>query len=189
MLTDMNSYPFLDSKLQILSDAELGDIVRPVRRSRIIDISNSPYVPARELRAKLDYLLVVGELDGGLPILRHNALRGLIPVPDLEFALDNIEDEENTLCLMTLDASWGVSTSNGEAGTQRVDFSQYIDPVCVLLGTMKNETCLVYSDTDQLCLRLLSPSTSTHPSTWFTNALPSWDCGIYVYSTKGSMLA
>lgn len=129
MLTDMNSYPFLDSKQQVLSDAELGDIVRPVRASRLIDISNSPFIPARELRAKLEYLLMAGELDGGLPILRHNILRGLIPVPDLEFALDNLENEENTLCLMALDESWTTTGDDGETETQRVDFGQYIDPV------------------------------------------------------------
>lgn len=129
MLTDMNSYPFLDNKHQILSDAELGDIVRPVRKSSLIDISNSPFVPARELRAKLEYLLIAGELDSGLPILRDSVLCGLIPAPELEFALDNLEDEENTLCLMTMDASWVADASDDETEAGRVDFSQYIDPV------------------------------------------------------------
>ncbi len=50
----MNSYPFLSSKLQPLSDAELGDIVRPPHKGRIIDISNSPFVSASELRRKLE---------------------------------------------------------------------------------------------------------------------------------------
>jgi chloride channel 3/4/5 len=125
----MNSYPFLDNKIQVVSDAELGDIVRPVRKSRIIDISDSPFVPATELRSKLQTLLMAGELDSGLPILRHDILSGLIPAPDLEYALDNLEDEENTLCLMGLDTMSVLSDSEDEE-VSRVDFGRYIDPVC-----------------------------------------------------------
>ncbi|KAH8425510.1 uncharacterized protein LDX57_003261 [Aspergillus melleus] len=128
LLTDMNSYPFLDNKIQVMSDAALGDIVRPVRKSRVIDISDSPFVPATELRSKLQNLLVAGELDSGLPILRDNILTGLIPAPELEFALDDLEDEDNTLCLMALDASSVLSDGEGDE-TDHVDFGQYIDPV------------------------------------------------------------
>lgn len=129
----MNSYPFLDNKLQTLSDAELGDIVRPVRKNRIIDISSSPWVPVTELRAKLENLLMAGELDSGLPILRHGVLAGLIPAPDLEYALDNVVEEENALCLMTTDASsFGGSEDEDDGTADRVDFTRYIDPVCHL---------------------------------------------------------
>lgn len=128
----MNSYPFLDSKLQPVSDAELGDIVRPVRKDRIIDISNSPFVPAMELRSKLEHLLMAGELDSGLPILRDGILTGLIPAPDLEFALDTLgEDEENTICLMSMDTSIAVYDSENEDAVQE-DFTRYIDPVSSL---------------------------------------------------------
>lgn len=125
----MNSYPFLDNKLQTLTDAELGDIVRPIRKSRLIDISGSPWVPATELRAKLENLLVAGELDNGLPILRYGVLAGLIPAPDLEYALDNIHDEENTLCLMYMDSSVVGSDDDDDGTADRVDFARYIDPV------------------------------------------------------------
>lgn len=124
----MNSYPFLSNKHQPMSDAVLGDIVRPVRKSRVIDISESPFVPATELRDKLQHLLVAGELDGGLPILRDNVLSGLIPAPDLEFALDNLEDEENTLCLMSMDPSAVVYDSEDD-NMYRIDFMRYIDAV------------------------------------------------------------
>lgn len=127
----MNSYPFLDNKIQVVSDAALGDIVRPVRKSRVIDISDSPFVAATELRSKLQNLLVAGELDSGLPILRDNILTGLIPAPELEFALDDLEDEDNTLCLMALDSSSVLSDSEDEV--DHVDFGQYIDPVRLLL--------------------------------------------------------
>lgn len=124
----MNSYPFLSNKHQPMSDAVLGDIVRPVRKSRVIDISHSPFIRATELREKLEHLLLAGELDGGLPILRTNVLSGLIPAPDLEYALDNLDDEENTLCLMSMDSS-AVSYSDDDNDVDRVDFMRYIDPV------------------------------------------------------------
>ena len=128
----MNSYPFLDNKLRILSDAELGDIVRPFRKTSVIDISTSPLVAASELRYKLDRLLMNGELDGAMPLLRHNnVLHGLIAAPELEFALDNLQDEENTLCLMTTDSSWLANPDDRDNEVDWVDFAQYIDPVCI----------------------------------------------------------
>jgi chloride channel 3/4/5 len=106
----------------------LGDIVRPIRRSRLIDITESPLIPARELRSKLQHLLMAGELDSGLPILRDGVLIGLIPAPDLEYALDSLEDEDRTSCLMATDTSSVVSDTDDE-DTLQVDFTKYIDPV------------------------------------------------------------
>lgn len=126
----MNSYPFLDSKLQPLSDAELGDIVRPLRKDRIIDISSSAFVAATELRSKLENLLMAGELDSGLPILRDGILTGMIPAPDLEFGLDILgEDEDHTICLMSMDSSVAIYDSENEDIVQE-DFTRFIDPVC-----------------------------------------------------------
>ncbi|KAJ5751997.1 hypothetical protein N7520_008914 [Penicillium odoratum] len=152
-LTDMNAYPFLDSKLQPLSDAELGDIVRPVRENRIIDISNSPFVAATELRLKLEHLLMAGEIDSGLPILREGVLAGLIPAPDLEFALDTLEDEANTLCLMAMDASIAVYDSDNE-DTLQEDFTRYIDPAPIALD-VHSPIDLVYQCFAKLGLRYL----------------------------------
>lgn len=155
LLTDMNSYPFLDNKLQTLSDAELGDIVRPVRKNRIIDISSSPWVPVTELRAKLENLLMAGELDSGLPILRHGVLAGLIPAPDLEYALDNVVEEENALCLMTTDASsFGGSEDEDDGTADRVDFTRYIDPAPIALD-IHSPIDLVYQCFAKLGLRYL----------------------------------
>ena len=86
-------------------------------------------MPATELRAKLGHLLLSGELDSGLPILRHGVLTGLIPAPDLEYALDNVLDEDNTLCLMCMDTSSIVAVDD-DGTADRVDFTRYIDPVC-----------------------------------------------------------
>ncbi|KGO73783.1 Cystathionine beta-synthase, core [Penicillium italicum] len=154
LLTDMNSYPFLDSKLQPTTDAELGDIVRPVRKNRIIDISRSPLVSATDLRLKLEHLLMAGELDGGLPILRDGVIAGLIPAPDLEYALDTLEDEEErTICLMAMDTSAAFSDSDNEdAGP--VDFRQYIDPAPIALD-IHSPIDLVYQCFAKLGLRYL----------------------------------
>ncbi|PGG99911.1 hypothetical protein AJ80_09266 [Polytolypa hystricis UAMH7299] len=155
LLTDMNSYPFLDNKLLPATDMELGEIVPRVRRNRIIDISNSPLVPATELRQKLNVLLKAGELDGGLPILRNNILVGLIPVPKLEFALDSLEHEDEALCLMSMDPSlvdW--TDPEDEHGTSPTDFTPYIDPSPVALD-VHSPINLVYQCFVKLGLRYM----------------------------------
>ena len=123
----MNSYPLLDNKLQPIFNTDLGDIIPIFRSQRIIDISNSPVVPASNLRVKLERLHNAGELDGGLPILRHGVLVGLIPAPDLEFALDKLDDEEHSLCLMATNVSWQ-NASDDERDSDPTDFTPYIDP-------------------------------------------------------------
>ncbi|EAW06390.1 chloride channel protein [Aspergillus clavatus NRRL 1] len=154
LLTDMNSYPFLDNKIQLLSDAELGDIVRPIRRSRIIDISESSLVPATELRSKLQHLLMAGELDSGLPILRDDILCGIIPAPDLEYALDTIEDEEHTVCLMSMDSSSAVLDQDYDHGIIWVDFRRFIDPAPISLD-IHSPVDLVYQCFAKLGVRYL----------------------------------
>ena len=127
----MNSYPFLDNKLNPVADIELGELVPRLRRSRITDISDSPLIPATELREKLDILLMAGELDGGLPILRTKVLVGLIPAPELEFALDKLENEETAMCLMaSLNSDGGWANVENDDGSTPTDFTQFVDPVC-----------------------------------------------------------
>lgn len=147
LLTDMNAYPYLDAKTRPVFTNDLGDITAPPKRSRLIDISSSPLVPATELRQKLEYMHMAGELDGGLPITRNGILVGLIPGPDLEFALDNLGDEEEALCLMnpqsrSIIGRVGTSRSpdeeDGHESTNRrendpMDFTPYIDPAPVTL--------------------------------------------------------
>lgn len=129
MLTEMNSYPFLDNKIQPVFTHELGDITPRVRRHRLIDISTSPLVSAVELRQKLQFLHNAGELDGGLPILRHGVLVGLIPAPELEFALDKLDNEDETLCLMATSIRFNPMDEDEEVHDPS-DLTQYIDPVC-----------------------------------------------------------
>ncbi|PPJ59954.1 hypothetical protein CBER1_09884 [Cercospora berteroae] len=130
LLTDMNAYPYLDHKVRPVFSTDLGDITSEPMPNRYIDISNSPFVPAKQLRFKLEYLHMAGELDGGLPILKNGVLAGLIPGPDLEFALDRIPDEEEAMCRMdahdqavqgSTRPSTGVSAEENDSDTARED--------------------------------------------------------------------
>ncbi len=122
----MNSYPYLNNKHKPSFTSQLGDIVPRLRRQRVIDISNSPLVEATSLRSKLERLHKAGELDGGLPIIRDDVLVGLIPAPDLEFALDNLVDEESSLCLM---ADVPSIDESDDGHPDPTDFTPFIDPV------------------------------------------------------------
>src|SRR3569833_917681 len=122
----MNSYPFLSNKHKPVFTSDLAEIVPRVRRERIIDVSSSPLVPAAGLRSKLELLHRSGELDGGLPIVRDGILVGLIPAPDLEFALDILYDEANALCLI---ANKPTIDDSDDESADPTDFTPFIDPV------------------------------------------------------------
>ena len=124
----MNSYPFLDHRSQPIFTSELSDITPRVRSERLIDITSSPLVSALELRSKLQFLHNCGELDGGLPIIRDGILVGLIPAPDLEFALDKLDDEDDTLCLMASTNHFR-HVEEEQHDYDPSDFTPYIDPV------------------------------------------------------------
>lgn len=146
----MNSYPFLNNKHKPVFTSDLADIVPRVRRERIIDISTSPLVAAISLRQKLQILHAAGEVDGGLPLIRNEVLVGLIPAPDLEFALDNLEDEERSLCLMTNITRY--DDSDEETTVDPTDFTPYIDPAPMALD-IRSPMDLVYECFVKLGLR------------------------------------
>lgn len=156
----MNSYPFLNNKTKPIFTSDLADITPRVRRERVIDISSSPLVSARSLREKIRILHEAGELDGGLPIIRHDILVGLIPAPDLEFALDSLRDEDNDLCLMAAVRSFD---DDEDETTDPTDFTPYIDPVRI------PKISALCSNTD--FKRLLWLSTFVPRWTWFMNVL------------------
>ena len=149
----MNSYPFLDNKVRPVFTTELGDITPRVREERIIDISESPLILAKELRQKQEYLHMAGELDGGLPIVRDKILVGLIPAPDLEFALDKLENEDNSLCLMSTQVQWN-TREDEEEDNDPTDFTPYIDPAPVALD-IHSPMDLVYECFVKLGLRYI----------------------------------
>lgn len=146
----MNSYPFLDNKHKPIFTGDLTDLIPRVRRERIIDISNSPLVAATSLRSKLEILHRAGELDGGLPIIRDGALVGMIPAPDLEFALDQLPDESTSLCLM--DRVPSIDDDDDEPDP--TDFTAYIDPSPVALD-IRSPMDLVYECFVKLGLRYI----------------------------------
>ncbi|WZH42739.1 chloride channel [Fusarium acuminatum] len=146
----MNSYPFLDNKHKPIFTEDLADIVPRIRRERIIDITDSPVVPATSLRVKLELLHKAGELDGGLPIVRHGILVGLIPAPDLGYALDQLEDEATNLCLMDQIPS----IDDEDDSHDPTDFTPYIDPAPVALD-IKSPMDLVYELFAKLGLRYI----------------------------------
>lgn len=129
LLTEMNSYPFLNNKHKPIFTSDLADIVPRARKERVIDITSSPVVPASSLRTKLELLHKAGELDGGLPIIRDDILVGLIPAPDLEYALDNLPDEGSGMCLMAHVPS---IDDSDDGSPDPCDFTPYIDPVCTI---------------------------------------------------------
>lgn len=161
LLTDMNSYPFLDNKVRPIFTSELGDITSRVRPDRIIDISEESLIPATELRVMQQLLQMAGELDGGVPIVKHGVLVGLIPAPDLEFALDKLDNEENTLCLMSPQVDWAAgrepraSSDDGESPRHDPsDFTPYIDPAPISLD-VHSPMDLVYECFVKLGLRYI----------------------------------
>ncbi|KAK1750734.1 chloride channel [Echria macrotheca] len=151
LLTEMNSYPFLNNKHKPIFTSDLADIVPRVRKERIIDITNSPVVPASSLRTKLEYLHKAGELDGGLPIVRDEILVGLIPAPDLEYALDNLPDEGSSMCLM---ANVPSIDDSDDGLPDPSDFTPFIDPAPVALD-IRSPMDLVYECFVKLGLRYI----------------------------------
>lgn len=114
---------------------------------------------------------MAGELDGGLPILDNGVLVGIIPGPDLEFALDHLQqdgDEEAAMCYLGrpsrdaagLDAS--LLSSSAEFGARRssmlgdneFDFSSCVDPSPMALD-IRSPLELVYELFSKLGLRYL----------------------------------
>lgn len=151
LLTNMNAYPFLDNKHKPIFTSEFAEIVSRVRRERVIDITESPLVAATKLRSQLELLHRAGELDGGLPIVRDDILVGLIPAPDLEYALDQLDNESTDLCLMA-----NVPNIDDEELPERdpTNFTPYIDPAPVALDIM-SPMDLVYECFAKLGLRYI----------------------------------
>lgn len=166
----MNSYPFLNNKTKPVFTSDLADITPRVRRERVIDISSSPLVSAKSLRDKIRILHEAGELDGGLPILRQDVLVGLIPAPDLEFALDSLPDEENDLCLMVAVKSFD---DDDDETADPTDFTSYIDPV----GTPNISGPCSNADFK----RLLWHSTFVPRWIWYMSVLSSLDFDIFAF--------
>lgn len=127
-MTDLNSYPYLDTKSKPVFSARLADITPRCIPEKVIDISGSSLVAASDLRVKLKMLQAAGQLDGGLPVVRDGILVGLIPAPDLEYALDSLNQEEDEFCLMAPRDEYSVTSEDEVSVKDPTDFTPYIDP-------------------------------------------------------------
>ncbi|KAF8534785.1 chloride channel [Trichophaea hybrida] len=128
LLTDLNSYPYLDTKTKPVFSSRLADITPRCIPHKIIDISESSLIAASDLRVKLQMLQAAGQLDGGLPVVRDGVLVGLIPAPDLEYALDTLNHEEDEFCLMAPRDEYSGTSEDGEISVKDpTDFTPYID--------------------------------------------------------------
>ncbi|KAK9451357.1 chloride channel [Limtongia smithiae] len=90
-----NNFPFLDNQRTPGFSGTIHDIVPKAvisANSPVIDISDSAYISASLLRTKLKVVQNLGEFDGSLPILRNHVLMGLIPAPELDYALDKMKE-------------------------------------------------------------------------------------------------
>ena len=148
----MNQYPFLDNKSHPVFTSEIGDITNTPSRRRIIDISRTELISATSLRRKLQYVQDLGELDGGLPIVKHGVLVGLIPAPDLEFALDKLE-EGDTPCFMAPGGQYRDVSDDDDEGAP-ADMTPYIDPAPVALD-IRSPMDLAYQCFVKLGLRYI----------------------------------
>ncbi|KAK7205943.1 CLC channel [Myxozyma melibiosi] len=95
IIMHVNNFPFLDNQRTPGFSSTLREIVPKATisaTSPVIDVTDSPYISASVLRTKLNFLQMAGEFDGSLPILRAQVLVGLLPGPELEFALDKIKE-------------------------------------------------------------------------------------------------
>ncbi|KAK9460124.1 chloride channel [Lipomyces oligophaga] len=115
------NFPFLDNTKTPGFSGTLHDIVPYVSssgQSPVIDISATSYISPFDLRMKLRMLQVSGERDGSLPIIRYQALVGLIPAPELEYALDRVKER--------------VASSRGTPYQDLVEVEDIKDAVCYL---------------------------------------------------------
>ena len=157
LLTDMNAYPFLDNKANPVFDSTLGDITPRPRLDRVIDITISSLVKAGELRSKLSRLQNAGELDGGLPIVRDKVLVGLIPCPDLEFALDHIGDDDSALCRMFPPGHPHDTQQRFHSYAHESDDENDDDEADLLLYSTEPVDMLAYIDQAPMALDIHSP--------------------------------
>ncbi|ODV92340.1 hypothetical protein CANCADRAFT_30518 [Tortispora caseinolytica NRRL Y-17796] len=119
-------YPFLDPRespvyVSTLAEALDDNGVRSVKNGAtmnypVIDISRSGKVSAMQLSVYLKNLQKSGESDSGIPVIgAGRVIQGILPGPELAFALDAMEAEvgrpleEDDMCLLgSMDSNAGV---------------------------------------------------------------------------------
>lgn len=92
LLLHRNNFPYLDNRTTRAFNISLIDLVKQSRE--VVDVTQSYFVNAQELRDIVRACQSRGEFDGCIPIVNRNRqqhLCGVIDVPQLEFSLDKIE--------------------------------------------------------------------------------------------------
>lgn len=128
LLIDVNDYPYLDNKKLPHFTAELQNILAPPNTAQLIDITHDEYIHASKLRHKLNTLQECGYADGGFPLMRNRVLVGYISATELEFALDQVDDDAKVFLTATdgrLEESESAHPTN---------FSIYVDHAPVSLS-------------------------------------------------------
>ncbi|AGO10777.1 AaceriAFR738Cp [[Ashbya] aceris (nom. inval.)] len=98
MLILKNDFPYLNkSKSHDFSDCELGlpeliarlDITSTSHLARI-DVSKDNYVSTELLRSTANFVRSGDLIDGSIPVIRNGKLISMLPLPELELALDEL---------------------------------------------------------------------------------------------------
>jgi chloride channel 3/4/5 len=104
LVSDLNSYPVLEESRQH-SKTTLGNLLLVVPSTNIVmDLTNSPIIPAAVLQNKLDILLRSGDYSG-LLLIEQDAPIGFIRTADLQQALGKIDEISHTVCRLFMNRS------------------------------------------------------------------------------------
>ncbi|KAK9453329.1 chloride channel [Dipodascopsis uninucleata] len=176
-----NNFPFLDNQKTPGFSSTLHDIVTHddvSSPSTIIDITDSPYISVVSLRKMLRILQESGEFDGSIPIIRNNVICGLLPAPELEYALDKIketdainngvqytdladlQDNSEVLCHISVDERevqryyHGMVTNMNSVEAHATDLTPFVDrtPICL---DIKSPVSMAYLVFVKLGLRII----------------------------------
>lgn len=90
LIIEKNDFPYLDNRVMTSFDSSLVDLVTRVRSQNMLDLTRGPYVTVARLESILERLNSRGEIDGCVPLVKGPILVGLLSVPQLAYALDQI---------------------------------------------------------------------------------------------------
>ncbi|ANB13164.1 Gef1p [Sugiyamaella lignohabitans] len=97
LLLERNNFPYLDNRQTRSFDSSLADLVNRVGPNELIDVGDCTHVSSLTLRSMASMLQMRGEFDGCIPLIKGPILVGIISVPQLDFALDRLQQYCNAL--------------------------------------------------------------------------------------------
>ncbi|KAL9588558.1 MAG: hypothetical protein Q9203_002626 [Teloschistes exilis] len=151
-LTEVNHYPFLSNKSRPTNlGGTLADITPSGQSRHYVDTTDSCLVKASDLCTRLASLRSLGEVDGGLPLLRNHVPVGFVTAPDLAYALDQMlgkDSDEDIRCLLVQDERYDVAVNMPNV----VEFRQIDDSTPMSLD-IHSSLDLVYECSTKLGVR------------------------------------